>query len=146
MFSPFILTCLIIPLEICLLFFFYKYYFAEFNSRKWIEIAKEEGFLLEILDPVIDTICQDTAETMMIRIKTEILSQQGTMTRANTHPENENEIGLMMAQKVLESAGLKKGSPIMALRVANGLKSMIKKPSPSDNYESGEDLLNSPIL
>ena len=141
-----LLVLLIIPLEIGLLFLFYKYYFAEMNATKWLSKAKQEGFLVELLDPVIETICLDTSETMMVRIKNEILSQQGTITRANMNPENESEIGLMMAQKVLETAGLKKVSPILALRVAQGLKKIVKKPELTDEYETGENLLESPIL
>lgn len=141
-----LLFALIIPLEIGLLFLFYKYYFAEMNATKWLSKAKQEGFLVELLDPVIETICLDTSETMMVRIKNEILSQQGTITRANMNPENESEIGLMMAQKVLETAGLKKVSPILALRVAQGLKKIVKKPELTDEYETGENLLESPIL
>jgi len=141
-----ILFALVIPVEIGLLFLFYKFYFAEYNANKWLEKAQQEGFLVELLDPVIETICLDVSETMMERIKNEILSQQGTITRANMNPENESEIGLAMAQKVLETAGLKKVSPILALRVAQGLKKIVKKPEQADEYETGENLLNSPIL
>jgi len=141
-----ILFALVIPVEIGLLFLFYKFYFAEYNANKWVEKAQQEGFLVELLDPVIETICLDVSETMMERIKNEILSQQGTITRANMNPENESEIGLAMAQKVLETAGLKKVSPILALRVAQGLKKIVKKPEQADEYETGENLLNSPIL
>jgi len=141
-----ILFALVIPVEIGLLFLFYKFYFAEMNANSWLAKAKQEGFLVELLDPVIETICLDVSETMMERIKNEILSQQGTITRANMNPENESEIGLAMAQKVLETAGLKKVSPILALRVAQGLKKIVKKPEQADEYETGENLLNSPIL
>jgi len=141
-----ILFALVIPVEIGLLFLFYKFYFAEYNANKWLEKAQQEGFLVELLDPVIETICLDVSETMMERIRNEILSQQGTITRANMNPENESEIGLAMAQKVLETAGLKKVSPILALRVAQGLKKIVKKPEQADEYETGENLLNSPIL
>ena len=68
-----LLWVLVVPIEICLLFFFYKYYFAEYNSRKWIEIAEKENFLVEILDPVIETISIDVTDTMMNRIQNELL-------------------------------------------------------------------------
>ena len=141
-----ILWVLIVPIEICLLFFFYKYYFAEYNSRKWIEIAEKENFLVEILDPVIETISVDVSDTMMNRIQNELLQNQGSLTRSNINPENENEIGLMMATKVLNELGLKKVNPILALRTANGLKNILKKPSPNIEENESENLIKGPIL
>jgi hypothetical protein len=141
-----LLWVLVVPVEIGLLFFFYKYYFAEYNSRKWIEIAEKENFLVEILDPVIETICVDVSDTMMNRIQNELLSNQGTLTRLNQNPENENEIGLMMAQKVLNEMGMKKINPILALRMANGLKNILKKPSQNNEPNESENLIKGPIL
>ena len=141
-----ILWVLIVPAEICLLFFFYKYYFAEYNSRKWIEIAEKENFLVEILDPVIETISVDVSDTMMNRIQNELLSNQGTLTRSNQTPENESEIGLMMATKVLNELGLKKVNPILALRTANGIKNILKKPSQNNEQNESENLIKGPIL
>ena len=141
-----ILWVLIVPIEICLLFFFYKYYFAEYNSRKWIEIAEKENFLVEILDPVIETISVDVSDTMMNRIQNELLQNQGSLTRSNTTPENESEIGLMMATKVLNELGLKKVNPILALRTANGIKNILKKPSQNNEQNESENLIKGPIL
>ena len=141
-----ILWVLIVPIEICLLFFFYKYYFAEYNSRKWIEIAEKENFLVEILDPVIETISIDVSDTMMNRIQNELLQNQGSLTRSNTTPENESEIGLMMATKVLNELGLKKVNPILALRTANGIKNILKKPSQNNEQNESENLIKGPIL
>jgi len=141
-----LLWVLVVPVEICLLFFFYKYYFAEYNSRKWIEIAQKENFLVEILEPVIDTICVDVSDTMMNRIQNELLQNQGTLTRSNINPENESEIGLMMATKVLNELGLKKVNPILALRTANGLKNLLKKPSQNNEPNESENLIKGPIL
>ena len=136
----------IVPCEILLLFYFYKYYFSEYNAKRWVEKAQEENFLVEILDPVIETISVDVSDTMMNRIQNELLSNQGSLTRSNTTPENESEIGLMMAQKVLNEMGLKKVNPILALRMANGLKNLVKsKPQNIEENES-ENLIKGPIL
>ena len=136
----------IVPCEILLLFYFYKYYFSEYNAKRWVEKAEEENFLVEILDPVIETISVDVSDTMMNRIQNELLSNQGSLTRSNTTPENESEIGLMMAQKVLNEMGLKKVNPILALRMANGLKNLVKsKPQNIEENES-ENLIKGPIL
>jgi len=137
---------LIVPLEIALLFFFYKYYFANYNADKWVERSKEEGFLTDILGDVIDTICLDVSDNVIERLKLEMLASQGTMTRQNNKPENEAEFGLMMAQKVLNEIGFKNINPIMALRVANGLKSFITKNKGDNEVEYEDNLLKSPIL
>jgi hypothetical protein len=141
-----ILWVLIVPIEICLLFVFYKFYFAEYNANKWVSKAKKEGFLVEILDPVIETICVDTADTMMERIQNDILSNQGSLTRLNQNPETESEIGLAVASKLLNEMGLKKVNPVLALRMANGLKNLVsKKPKDFEENES-ENLIKGPIL
>jgi len=141
-----LLWVLVVPFEIGLLFYFYKYYFAEYNANKWVEKAKEENFLVEILDPVIETISVDVADTMMERIRNDLLSNQGSLTRLNQNPENENEMGLMLAQKVLNEMGMKKVNPIMALRMANGLKNILKKPSSNNEPNESENLIKGPIL
>ena len=68
------------------------------------------------------------------------------MTRQNNKPENEAEFGLIMAQKLLNEIGFKNINPIMALRVANGLKSFITKDKGDNEGEYEENLLKSPIL
>ena len=141
-----ILWVLVVPCEILLLLYFYKYYFAEYNAKRWVEKAQQENFLIEILDPVIETISVDVSDTMMNRIQNELLQNQGSLTRSNTIPENENEIGLMMATKVLNELGLKKVNPILALRTANGIKNMLKKPSQNNEPNESENLIKGPIL
>ena len=53
----------ILPLEIGLLFFFYKFYFAEYNASKWRQKAEEDGFLTDILAPVITMVVDDTTDS-----------------------------------------------------------------------------------
>ena len=137
---------IIIPLEIAILWYMYRHVFASINQRHWVKKAKEEGFLVDIFGDFIDVICHDVSNSVMERLKNEVLASQGTMTRQNSNPETKEEFGLAMAQKVLNDMGFKNINPIMALRVANGLKSMIKPSSNGNESDFSDNLLKSPIL
>ncbi len=71
----------IVTLEICVIVVLYRKYITSWNAEKWQEKAKEDNFLTDILHPVIESITHATSDTVIERLKMEMLASQGTMAR-----------------------------------------------------------------
>ena len=143
----------ILPVEIGLLFFFYKFYFSEYNARRWKEKAEEDGFLTDILSPVIDAVVSDTTDAVLEKMKYEMLSAQGTMTKqimASENISNPEDMMVHLSNSLLQSIGYRKPHPIITMKLAQGIGSVANKvlqnQQPDDSSETiktGHELLNS---
>ena len=106
------------------------YYFV---LRHWIADHLEDRFredegswLIDILSPAIENICDriiTTAPDAVLKVlKHEMLSNQGTLTRVSkANGNNEQEVGLEMAEMALQGLGIKKPGVIMTLRMGQQL-------------------------
>ena len=106
------------------------YYFV---LRHWIADHLEDRFredegswLIDILSPAIENICDriiTTAPDAVLKVlKHEMLSNQGTLTRVSkADGNNEQEVGLEMAEMALQGLGIKKPGVIMTLRMGQQL-------------------------
>jgi len=117
--------------EILLLLGLYRYLLRGWIIEHWEDkIREDEGnWLIDILKPAIDEICEvvlTSAPPLVIdTLKHELLSNQGTLTRmSKADPNNEQEVGMEMAEMFLKELGLKNPSVIMTLRAGKGLLDM----------------------
>ncbi len=121
---------LILPLEIILLFIFYKFYFAEYNAQRWLHKAESEGFMEGLLRPIIDILVDESTDSITSRLKMEMLSAQGVMSKqvlGNIDPENAEEQLLKVSQTLLESIGYKHPNPMIVMKLAQGIGTMAGK-------------------
>jgi len=124
-----------IPLEILLLVFFYKFYLAELNANKWLEKARDEQFLLELLDPVIQETINGASDAVISRLKDEYTRSQGVLTRVS---KGGNEIdpasmGLKVSEDILKSMGWKNPNVLMVAKLASVLGGMVSQIEPSES-------------
>ena len=121
---------LIVPVEIALLFVFYKYYFAEYNAQRWLSKAQDENFLEGLLRPVLDIIVDESTDSIASRMKMELLSAQGVMSKqvlGNINPENAEEQVMAMSTSLLKSIGYRNPNPIIVMKLAQGIGGMAEK-------------------
>ena len=88
--------------------------------------------LIDILSPAINEICDtvlSTAPSLVLdTLKGELLSNQGNLARVSkADPDNEQEVGLEIAEMFLKELGIKKPSVIMTLRAGKGLLDMYQR-------------------
>ena len=119
--------------EILLLLALYRYLLRGWIIEHWEDkIREDEGnWLLDLLSPAINEICDtvlDTAPSLVLdTLKGELLSNQGNLARVSkANPDDEQEVGLEMAEMFLKELGIKKPSVIMTLRAGKGLLDLYK--------------------
>ena len=118
----------IIPIEIALLFIFYKYYFAEYNAKRWKAKAEEEGFMAELLSPVIELVTDNVSSNVLNALKYEFLSGQGTLSRqvmAGMDDTNPQEALMGISESLLKSMNYKNPNPLITMKLAQGLGTII---------------------
>ncbi len=122
---PFILF---LAFEVLLLlglyFFVLRYWIADHLEDRFRE--DEGSWLVDILSPAINEICDTVLSTapnlVLDTLKGELLSNQGNLARVSkADPDNEQEVGLEIAEMFLKELGIKKPSVIMTLRAGKGL-------------------------
>jgi len=141
----------IISVEILLLVYLYRNYITTWNAEKWQEKTKAEGWLEDMLRPVIDVLTDEVTVSVIKQLKGEILAAQGTMTRQITGDiENPEEMMLKVSESLLTSIGYKRPSPIITMKLAQGLGGLAEKvlknkqsnQGSTDNIKVGQELLN----
>ena len=120
----------IIPIEILLLFIFYKFYFAEYNAQRWLAKAEETNFLEGLLRPILDIIVNESTDSISQRLKMELLSAQGVMTKqvlGDLDMENPEEVMMSISESLLKSMNYKNPNPIITMKLAQGLGSLMEQ-------------------
>lgn len=144
----------IITLEICLVVVLYRRYITSWNAEKWQEKAREDNFLLDILSPVISTITDSTSDTVIEKLKYEMLASQGTMARqimSENNIESPEDALMHVSDGLLKSIGYKNPNPIITMKLAQGIGVLAEKTlsqaksSPDDQIKvkTGSELLQS---
>jgi hypothetical protein len=145
---------LIIPIEILLLFIFYKFYFAEYNAQRWLSKAEETNFLEGLLRPVLDIIVNESTDSIASRMKMELLSAQGVMSKqvlGSIDMENPEDQLLKVSETLLQSIGYRNPSPLITMKLAQGIGTMAGKymgengsanTANSESIPIGADLFN----
>ena len=99
---------LLVGVEISVLVWLYRNYITSWNADKWEEKARQENWLVEMLDPVIVEVAEMVSTTIIQEVKQQYTQAQGTMTRiAKSGEGSEIDTGLAVAEGILKSMGWK---------------------------------------
>ena len=133
--------------EIILLLLLYRFVLRGWIIQHWEDkIREDEGnWLVDLLQPAINEICDtvlSTAPSLVLdTLKNELLSNQGNLTRVSkANPDDEQEVGMEMAEMFLKELGIKKPGVIMTLRAGKGLLDMYKNKKQGHTTEATTSL------
>ena len=133
--------------EIILLLLLYRFVLRGWIIQHWEDkIREDEGnWLVDLLQPAINEICDtvlSTAPSLVLdTLKNELLSNQGNLTRVSkANPDDEQEVGMEMAEMFLKELGIKKPVVIMTLRAGKGLLDMYKNKKQGQTTEATTSL------
>ena len=144
----------IITLELVIIVVLYRKYITSWNAEKWQEKAREDNFLTDILRPVIESITASTSDTVIEKLKYEMLASQGTMARqimSDNNIESPEDALMHVSDGLLKSIGYKNPNPLITMKLAQGIgvlaeKTLSKAKSSPDDQEkvkTGLELLQS---
>jgi hypothetical protein len=118
----------VIPIELALLFIFYKYYLAELNASRWLAKAEEENFLEGLLRPILDLIVEETTDSIVHTMKMELLAGQGQVSRmALSDIETPEDMAMKVSGELIKSTGIKNVPPMVQYKMAQGIGSLANK-------------------
>lgn len=142
----------IVTLEICVIVVLYRKYITSWNAEKWQEKAREDNFLTDILSPVIESITASTSDTVIEKLKYEMLASQGTMARqimSENNIESPEDAMMHISESLLKTIGYKNPNPLITMKLAQGIgviaEKTLKKAENSgsvDDIKMGQELLN----
>lgn len=130
----------IIPIEVLLLFIFYKYYFAEYNANRWKQKAEEDGFMAELLSPVINLVVDNVSSSVLESLKYELLSAQGTLSRSalsSIDNSNPQEALMGISEALLKSLNYKNPNPLITMKLSQGLGTILTNLQSSEGMPNG---------
>ena len=144
----------IITLELVIIVVLYRKYITSWNAEKWQEKAREDNFLTDILSPVIESITNSTSDTVIEKLKYEMLASQGTMARqimSDNNIESPEDAMMHVSQGLLKSIGYKNPNPLITMKLAQGIGVLAEKtlsqakssPDAQIEVKTGSELLNS---
>ena len=110
---------LLVGVEISVLVWLYRNYITSWNADKWEEKARQENWLVEMLDPVIVEVAEMVSTTIIQEVKQQYTQAQGTMTRiAKSGEGSEIDTGLAVAEGILKSMGWKNPNVLLVSKLA----------------------------
>tara|TARA_Y100000296_G_scaffold86844_1_gene128213 strand:+ start:2168 stop:2641 length:474 start_codon:yes stop_codon:yes gene_type:complete len=135
----------LLVIEVGVILYLYKHVLSKWNARATEKRMKADGgeYLLDILNPVIDTICERILGEAPIELtkvlKGELLSAQGNLSRAvigdSDAPED---MLLQLSTSMLQSLGYKRPSPLLAAKLASVIGNVaVKLEGPEEPVEIG---------
>jgi len=120
----------IITIEILVLVVLYKKYITTWNANKWQEKAQDGDWMEGLLRPIIDILVDESTDSITSRLKMEMLSAQGVMSKqvlGNIDPENAEEQVMAMSTSLLKSIGYRNPNPIIVMKLSQGIAGMAEK-------------------
>ena len=144
----------IITLELAIVVVLYRKYITTWNAEKWQEKCSKDNFLTDILSPVIESITASTSDTVIEKLKYEMLASQGTMARqimSDNNIESPEDAMMHVSQGLLKSIGYKNPNPLITMKLAQGIGVLAEKtlsqakssPDAQNEVKTGLELLNS---
>ena len=131
--------------EISVLVYLYRNYITTWYAEKWKEKSEEEGWLVQVLEPVILETSEMVSTLILEALKQEYTRNMGTLTRVSKSGDQTPEhMGLDLAEQVLKGMGWKNPPVLMIAKLASTVGGMIKDDSGSQ--ESVEALPTGPDL
>ena len=144
----------IITVELVIIVVLYRKYITSWNAEKWQQKAREDNFLTDILSPVIESITASTSDTVIEKLKYEMLASQGTMARqimSENNIESPEDAMMHISDGLLKSIGYKNPNPLITMKLAQGIGVLAEKtlsnakssPEDPEKVKTGLELLNS---
>jgi len=133
----------LIIVEIIILLGLYRFYIANLNAEKWEQRAREDGWLVEILQPVILETTEMVSATVLEALERKYRQSMGVLSRVSkSGTETEAEVGLSLAESVLQSMGYKQPHIMLVSRLAGSLSGLLAgaEQDPSPELSAKADL------
>jgi hypothetical protein len=135
-----LVTVGIITVEIFVLVILYRNYITNWNAEKWQEKAQDGDWMVNLLSPVIDTIVDESTDSVINKMKMELLSGQGQLSRAAlSEIETPEEMMMKLSGELLKSVGLKNTPAILQVKMAQGLGGLISQVMNPEEQQSAVD-------
>jgi len=108
--------------EIFILLGCYKFYISNLNATVWEKRAREEGWLVSILQPVLEETAHMVSAAVLETLEHKYRQSQGVLARvAGKNPETAEEGGLVLAEEILKAMNFKSPGILMVARMASTL-------------------------
>jgi len=112
----------LVIVEIFVILGCYKFYIANLNAEKWEERAREDGWLVDILQPVVMETATMVSASVLEALEVKYRQSQGVLARvAGKNPETVEEGGLVLAEEILKAMNFKSPGILMVARMASTL-------------------------
>ena len=135
-----LITVGIITVEIAVLVVLYRNYITTWNADKWLERTQEEGWMEQLLRPIIDVLVDESTDSIIQGMKMELLSGQGQLSRAAlSEIETPEEMMMKLSGELLKSVGLKNTPAILQVKMAQGLGSLVSQVMNTDEQQQAVD-------
>lgn len=126
----------LIIVEVFIILGLYRFYIANLNAEKWEERAREDGWLVDILQPVVLETATMVSASVLEALEVKYRQSQGVLARvAGKNPENAQEFGLATAEEFLKAMNFKNPGILMVARAAGALAQLLP---PDDGTNSGQ--------
>jgi len=126
----------LIIVEIVVILGLYRFYIANLNAEKWEERAREDGWLVNILQPVVLETATLVSASVLEALEVKYRQSQGVLARvAGKNPESPQEFGLATAEEFLKAMNFKNPGVLMVARAAGALSQLLP---PADTENSGQ--------
>jgi len=137
----------LIIVEVIIILGLYRFYIANLNAEKWEERAREDGWLVDILSPVVLETATLVSASVLEALEVKYRQSQGVLARvAGKNPANAQEFGLATAEEFLKAMNFKNPGILMVARAAGALSQLIPPEDGADAqnessiFESESDL------
>jgi|MDTB01.1.fsa_nt_gb hypothetical protein len=132
-----LITVGIITVEIGVLVVLYRNYITTWNADKWLERTQQEGWMEQLLRPIIDVLVDECTDSIIQRMKMELLSGQGQISRQSfSDIETAEELAMKVSGELLKSTGIKNVPPMVQMKMAQGLGTLVSSLVPEKQQES----------
>jgi|MDTB01.1.fsa_nt_gb hypothetical protein len=137
-FVTILITVGIITVEIAVLVVLYRNYITNWNAEKWVEKAQDGDWMVGLLSPVIDSIVDDTTDSIISKMKMELLSGQGQISRASlAEIETPEELMMKLSEELIKSTGIKSIPPMLQVKMAQGMGNLASNLLSDKQQEKG---------
>ena len=135
----------LLVIEVGVLLYLYKHVLSKWNAKATEKRMKADNgeYLISILNPVIDSICDrilaEAPKGITQAIKGELLSAQGNLSRSvAAGVDSPEDMLLTLSTSILQSLGYKNVNPLLAAKLAGVIGNVaVKLESPESGPEIG---------
>ena len=132
----FLQVCFIIFLEISFLLFCYRAFISKWNFQVWKERISddEDTTFKDIMEPIISELSERVSDYVVESLEHRYRQSLGNMTNSAKASGNQDELttGMMMAESVLKSMGMKSPNIQLIAKLAGSMGGLLASEGPKD--------------